>query len=251
MTFAYAPFVLLALAAPALGQNLLENGGFEELDGFAFPAFWNEYPGSALSTDTVRSGANAMRVIPVSSLQPGPTQAEHLNPNAEPAIAATPGVEYEFSGYALHRSDDSLTGSGHIVGLSLVFYAENTAVTGHSFKTVFDGTTDDSVPAEDVWHPVSISMVAPEGSAGVGVGLVIMTDDSNRLNGSGYFDDMELRALAGPADFDGDGAINASDLAILLAAWGTCAPGTCATDLDGDGATGSADLAALLAAWTG
>ncbi len=251
MITATFPIMLLSLAAPALGQNLLENPGFEDLDSNNFPAFWNEYPGSALSTGTVRTGMNAMRVLPVSSLQPGPTQAEHLNPNAEPAIAATPGVEYEFSGYALHRSDDSLAGSGHIVGLSLVFYAENTAVTGHTFETVFDGTIGGQILADDVWHPVSVSMVAPEGTAGVGVGLVIMTDDSNRLNGSGYFDDMELRALAGPADFDGDGAINAGDLAVMLAAWGTCSPGACATDLDGDGATGSADLAALLAAWTG
>jgi hypothetical protein len=48
------------------------------------------------------------------------------------------------------------------------------------------------------------------------------------------------------ADLDGDGAVGASDLAILLAQWG----GSGSADLDGSGSVGAADLALLLAAWT-
>jgi hypothetical protein len=47
------------------------------------------------------------------------------------------------------------------------------------------------------------------------------------------------------ADLDGDGAVGASDLAILLAQWG----GSGSADLDGSGSVGAADLALLLAAW--
>ncbi|MEY3025118.1 MAG: hypothetical protein RLZZ238_15 [Planctomycetota bacterium] len=47
-----------------------------------------------------------------------------------------------------------------------------------------------------------------------------------------------------PADFDGDGLVNAADLAVVLANWGTDA-----ADLDGDGSTGASDLAVLLDAW--
>ncbi|MEY3027900.1 MAG: hypothetical protein RLZZ238_2797 [Planctomycetota bacterium] len=47
------------------------------------------------------------------------------------------------------------------------------------------------------------------------------------------------------ADLDGDGLVNASDLAILLDGWG----GSGAADLDGDGTVGAADLAMLLDAW--
>ena len=47
-----------------------------------------------------------------------------------------------------------------------------------------------------------------------------------------------------PADLDGDGAVGASDLATLLAAWGTGG-----ADLSGDGLTDAGDLAALLASW--
>jgi hypothetical protein len=46
-------------------------------------------------------------------------------------------------------------------------------------------------------------------------------------------------------DLNADGSVDAADLTILLAAWGTAGPG----DLDGDGIVGAADLAVLLAAW--
>ncbi len=48
-------------------------------------------------------------------------------------------------------------------------------------------------------------------------------------------------------DLNGDDHVDASDLAILLGAWGAAAPG----DLDGDGAVNASDLALLLGAWTG
>ena len=54
----------------------------------------------------------------------------------------------------------------------------------------------------------------------------------------------ESAAPACPADLDGDGAVNAADLAALLSSWGTAG-----ADLDGDGSTNAADLAALLSAW--
>jgi hypothetical protein len=47
------------------------------------------------------------------------------------------------------------------------------------------------------------------------------------------------------SDLDFDGITNASDLAILLGAWGTGTDG----DLDGNGAVNGADLAILLGAW--
>ncbi|MCA9291407.1 MAG: hypothetical protein KDA25_09775, partial [Phycisphaerales bacterium] len=48
------------------------------------------------------------------------------------------------------------------------------------------------------------------------------------------------------ADLNGDGAVDAADLALLLAAWDTAG-----ADLNGDGTTNAADLAALLVEWTG
>ena len=52
-----------------------------------------------------------------------------------------------------------------------------------------------------------------------------------------------------PGDLDGDGAVNVSDLLLLLADWGTC-PG-CVGDISGDGVVDTNDLLTLLANWTG
>jgi hypothetical protein len=48
-------------------------------------------------------------------------------------------------------------------------------------------------------------------------------------------------------DLDGDGAVGASDLAILLGDWGPCP--TLPPDLNGDGVVESTDLALFLGAW--
>ena len=50
------------------------------------------------------------------------------------------------------------------------------------------------------------------------------------------------------ADLDGDGDVDAADLAELLAAWGPV-PTPDPPDFDGDGVVNAADLAELLAAW--
>ncbi|MFO0826593.1 MAG: LamG domain-containing protein [Phycisphaerales bacterium] len=51
------------------------------------------------------------------------------------------------------------------------------------------------------------------------------------------------------ADLDADGHVSASDLAIMLGAWGDCA--ACPSDLDCSGTVDANDLAILLGAWTG
>ena len=57
----------------------------------------------------------------------------------------------------------------------------------------------------------------------------------------------DVAALPPQADLDGNGAVGAGDLAMLLSAWGTSDP---AADLDGSGMVGSTDLAFILSAWT-
>ena len=53
-----------------------------------------------------------------------------------------------------------------------------------------------------------------------------------------------------PGDYNGDDAINGTDLAILLAYWGPVVPSTPSyVDLNGDHAVDGMDLAILLAAW--
>lgn len=69
------------------------------------------------------------------------------------------------------------------------------------------------------------------------------------------FANGEVRLLlqSGPsADLSGDGCVDASDLSLMLGAWGPCSVrGTCPADLDLDGLVNSRDLARLLGAWSG
>jgi hypothetical protein len=59
-----------------------------------------------------------------------------------------------------------------------------------------------------------------------------------------------LRASAPcPADIDGSGTVDGSDLSILLNGWGAC--DGCAGDIDGSGVIDGGDLAVLLNSWGG
>ena len=52
-----------------------------------------------------------------------------------------------------------------------------------------------------------------------------------------------------PTDVDGDGDVNAFDLANLLGAWGPVTPSSACLDADGNGFIEAFDLAVLLGAW--
>ncbi|MFM7051306.1 MAG: hypothetical protein ACKOYN_04120, partial [Planctomycetota bacterium] len=62
-------------------------------------------------------------------------------------------------------------------------------------------------------------------------------------------DEVKVRVVvcnpSNPADLNGDGVVDAQDLAVVLGAWGTAGPG----DLDGNGVVDAADLTLLLGAW--
>jgi hypothetical protein len=59
---------------------------------------------------------------------------------------------------------------------------------------------------------------------------------------------VAARPGAGPADLNGDGAVNGDDLGIMLGAWGPCSG--CAADLDRNGNVDGDDLGSLLGSWT-
>ena len=72
----------------------------------------------------------------------------------------------------------------------------------------------------------------------------LITDETGQLIGGQSIGTFTFR-LKCPADLNGSGDVDGSDLAVLLAAWGQ--PG--GTDLNQDGTTNGGDLAVLLAAW--
>ena len=90
------------------------------------------------------------------------------------------------------------------------------------------GTNPANGPSPAPAYATGISMLAAKGSIALGVRGPVIDD--------------------GPfGDLDGDGVVNAADLAILLGAWGSASS---TADLDGDGQVNAADLALLLGAWS-
>lgn len=90
------------------------------------------------------------------------------------------------------------------------------------------------------------------------VDLQIDSVNGGGIQGSGYFVDSFITCDVIPAppceppsaceaDLDGDGEVNAADLAQLLGSWGPCED--CPADFDGDAVVNAADLAQLLGNW--
>jgi hypothetical protein len=78
---------------------------------------------------------------------------------------------------------------------------------------------------------------------------------SNGTNISGAWTDgggNQFAATCSPycaGDADGDGFVDAEDIAQLLAAWGFCGGAICPADFNGDGIVNGADLTFALANW--
>lgn len=86
--------------------------------------------------------------------------------------------------------------------------------------------------------------------------VVFESNATNLVTGdAGGYRDVFLRdrGVILPGDFDGDYDVDGTDLAILLAIWGSYdpCPSYMALDLDPDCDIGASDLAILLGNWTG
>ncbi|MEY3022830.1 MAG: hypothetical protein RIS86_2028 [Planctomycetota bacterium] len=143
-----------------------------------------------------------------------------------------------FSGYAVDVSDDG--------SRVLMFYRTPfPPATGGEGYLWDDGellSLDDLAAEAGIAVPSGVRMALPLAMSGDGFTIVGV---ARTASGPQSFL-LELpRPSACVADLDGDGEVAATDLSILLGAWGTSSP----ADLDGDGQVDAADLAILLAAW--
>lgn len=114
-----------------------------------------------------------------------------------------------------------------------------TQATGLMRDTDFLASLGLSLPPE--LDSLEFDAVTPDGRTIVGIGRL-----STNLQLQTFV--IHLPAAGPAADLNGDGVVNAADLALLLGSWGTCPP-PCPADLDGDGSVGSSDLAVLLGSW--
>lgn len=94
----------------------------------------------------------------------------------------------------------------------------------------------------------------PPGSQLLGAGVSLPSDTLLEFDGLNFprvYQPLTigpLEGVTGQADLDGNGVVNGTDLAMLLAAWG---PNGSIADLNGDGVVNGADLSAMLLNWGG
>ncbi|MDZ4752968.1 MAG: hypothetical protein SGJ11_00545 [Phycisphaerae bacterium] len=130
----------------------------------------------------------------------------------------------------------------------------------YAVRLVADGITlvednDSLEPVPGTFETTLLSFTAPVDHPAIGtpieIHLVLLAGSQANFD--------NVRFFTGPfvppelvGDFNGDDKVNASDLAVLLGAWGACGQcGQCPADLNDDCVVNAADLALLLGAWTG
>ena len=85
--------------------------------------------------------------------------------------------------------------------------------------------------------------------------VIHMVGDIHQPLHVGSADDLGGNTIANecpvfnPADLDGNGLVDGSDLAKLLGNWGPCFGIDCVADVNGDGTVDGGDLSILLGAW--
>jgi drug/metabolite transporter superfamily protein YnfA len=116
------------------------------------------------------------------------------------SVCVAAGMTYRYSAWAL----------GTVEG-----------VTGYSLRLAVDGVPIGAVAsptAANTWEELTTTFVA----TGPIVELAIVNVSGITFPNDFMLDDISLELVASASDFDGNGAVNAADLAFLLGAWGPC-----------------------------
>jgi hypothetical protein len=182
-------------------------------------------------------GANDVRIS-----RAGP-DANTLLDAVDPAVSFNAASGEYFVVWSADGDAGLLDGEFEIFGQRLD--GATGAEVGDDDARLSDMGTVDGDAAFDAITPA----IAFAGTTGEAL-IVWSGDDGTGLTGDDEFEIVAQRYLVEipcPGDLDGDGAINATDLSVLLGAWGSCAG--CAADISGDGSVDAADLSILLGAW--
>jgi Tol biopolymer transport system component len=169
---------------------------------------------------------------------------------------------------ALTRRDDGTWGNGNCYGITIspngryvTFVSEatnlfppGTPVTGHPQVIRVDRITGErTLVSEGAFGPNSGTMGLWTGVRDDGRSVTFATDDPQFVSSAAVDPENPVRRVIvrslgpeTPSDLDGDGAVGASDLGLLLAAWNTT---DALADLNGDGTVDALDLGILLGAW--
>lgn len=217
-----------ALAAPAMGQNLLGNGSFETVgSGFNEFAVWSVFnsafadgPADVSNEVTAQDGVRSLKTF--GGFFGTGVQSDN---GAFQRVPVTGGAEYTASCYTQMLSTDPLKLAdfgdpngdfGHLPLLIIDFYATvggTSAIGGASAEVVsFVIGTDPT----DTWVQKTVSAVAPANAVEAQVTLLLIQWGNDP--GSLFWDSISLEESDGPgmacnpADCDGNGTLNVDDV---------------------------------------
>ena len=138
-------------------------------------------------------------------------------------------AEWDVDNGALVNAAYAMTSAGDGRAVLVTGQNSSSTINGFNLRTGYTERTYRVYPAD-----------APAATA-----IVIAPPSDTDTNGNLIPDECEGSA----ADLNGDGVVDAADLASLLNSWGPCSGAACPADLNGDGAVDAADLAILLNRW--
>lgn len=203
--------------------------------------------GGASFANRLSPGANGLWLKPFNGSLASPSDA-----TLSQVVSGTPGGNYTFSGWSKWETNYSggltaISGSPSPTQtlLELAFLDAGNVVIGTpvtvNLKTA--GQMNDST-----WRQYSVNGIAPAGTANVRVSA-IMNDGVNSGSNpqSAFFDDLSLTLAGAPlvdADFDNNNIVDGNDFLIWQRNNGLSAGGVNTNgDANGDGAVNAADLA--------
>ncbi len=190
----------------------------------------------SFAMNLVPGGSNADRQIYARDLLTGVTTMLSRTERGDPSIGGSGSLSVSGDGrYVAFRATDGLT-STDTNGVDDIYRYSMTSGALDRISISLPGGLSNGP---------SLNTALDE----TGYVIAFNSDASNLVpfDTNGGTDTFLRRLPAAPiGDLDGDGAISASDLAILLGSWGGGGP----ADLTGDGIVDAADLATMLGLWT-
>ncbi|MBS0196078.1 MAG: hypothetical protein JSR77_04910 [Planctomycetes bacterium] len=229
------------------GANLLLNPSFENQPagciGSSF-AYWGNWGnGQANRDESPRNGAYAAKLF-------GGYYAPVASSGWYQDVAATPGSQWQASGWATTRGNDTIA-DGNDVFMSFEFRDAND-LNISEWEPNFAPYRSSAVPtgaANDLtYHFYQTGIAtAPEGTAKVR--CLIYQLQNNYAGGSTWWDDIELIQIGGVpcvADYNQDGGVDGGDVQAFFVDW---EQGLTAADANGDGGIDGGDVETFFMQW--
>ncbi len=152
-------------------------------------------------------------------------------------LPASAGAGVQVDMVAMHLSTDPISASNGLA-LNIEWLTAGNSPLGYATTSALS-----SVSPQDVYLPVTVSGVAPTGTAKARIAIVYT--QVNEGTGAAFFDDVSV-SITPPApcvgDITGDGLTNSADFNILASNFGNSVTPSTNGDLTGDGLVNSADF---------